>query len=200
MNRLRRALRQLARARMACTKPESSIATSSPRTSWSRKKAASSFWISVWLLKLKTRSGRTASRFAGTPDYMSPEQGAAASAFARSDWYSVGVMLYQALTARLPFAGKFLRSNDEQTKLRSTSAGRADEKHSEELSTTFASGCCRRKRKKDQRAEKFCGLLGYGKTGPLQAAYHVHARHVLIQTSAFVAVNVSCASSKMLSP
>ena len=41
----------------------------------------------------------------GTVGHMSPEQSAGKATTAASDWYSVGVMLYEAMTGRLPFTG-----------------------------------------------------------------------------------------------
>ncbi len=50
----------------------------------------------------------------GTPDYISPEQVKGKRGDARSDIYSVGVMLYEMLTGKVPFTGNnaFLIMND----------------------------------------------------------------------------------------
>ena len=46
----------------------------------------------------------------GTPAYMAPEQIGGQAPTEASDWYSVGVMLYQVLTGQVPFPGNNLSS------------------------------------------------------------------------------------------
>ena len=53
----------------------------------------------------ETRQRSLNPQLLGTIEYMSPEQAAGEPATTASDWYSVGIILFEALSGRLPFDG-----------------------------------------------------------------------------------------------
>jgi len=58
--------------------------------------------------KLTTAESLTQAGYTlGTPEYMAPEQVASESITEATDWYSVGALLYRALTGNAAFEGKF---------------------------------------------------------------------------------------------
>ena len=58
---------------------------------------------------LREESHGAAGRIVGTIAFISPEQCEGHAATTQSDWYAVGVMMYQTLVGRLPFSGPAVR-------------------------------------------------------------------------------------------
>jgi eukaryotic-like serine/threonine-protein kinase len=121
---------------------------------------------------------------AGTPDYMSPEQGGQLPISRASDWYSVGVMLYQALAARLPFDGKFFEVMMNKQNFDPPAPGDLVSDIPADLND-LCIRLLRRKPEERPSGREILRILGHGKTGPLQRPISSTASSS-VQTSSFV--------------
>ncbi len=66
------------------------------------------FGVMTELARVEPEAGE--GRIVGTPAYMAPEQAAGGVLARGSDWYSVGVVLYESITGRRPFGGSVRHS------------------------------------------------------------------------------------------
>ncbi len=60
------------------------------------------------IAEVESGADSLAGQLVGSVEYMAPEQAAGEAAIPATDWYAVGVILYEALTGKVPFGGSIM--------------------------------------------------------------------------------------------
>jgi serine/threonine protein kinase len=108
VERLRPALGQLVdgiRALHAAGKLHRDIKPSNVRVTPEGRVVVLDFGVATEISRVVDENLQEGGEMVGTARYMAPEQAVSEGPTAASDWYSVGVMLYEALVGAPPFAG-----------------------------------------------------------------------------------------------